>query len=914
MSKKLLQAAAGTAAAAGGGGASGPNSFDVFASTAYVGMADSLADVYVKTVNTNVALGNDDAGSSVRFNDYNNNYLYTTDSTAQNIFTGIGSSGDFTAEAFVLRDCHNEYDTGWHDIFTWQSTNGNNIGLLHNETYGLVAYNLGASSTSLSSGSSDIISDSDGLWVHVAIVRESGTISLYKDGSRVATESSNTFDVGLNTSNKVAIGAYPSGSEQWDGHISNVRYSNIARYSGGSYTVPTAEFENDSNTRLLMCQGSDPFTDQSDTTFSGFVKKYATSSTSVDYGRGPEARVGFGPFSNGNTTHGLVWTKRTDATQNSSLIDTVRGGNKTWSSDSSAAEATITGSETLRFHGKGYSIAAKSSARNADNAKYNSWTFKKQEKFFDIVTYTGNGTAGHTVSHELGSVPGFIIIKNRDQGDRPVCYHRKAHDTAPEDKYLFLDSTSAAGDAVTAFNDTAPTDTEFTLGTSHNMNANNENYVAYLFAHNDGDGIFGPNGNGDLIKCGSYTGNASAVGPKITLGFEPQFFIIKNRDATGGWFMIDTTMGIAPNGVKYVYADSNVAEDSLTGNQIAIHSDGFQIYGTGTGINASNEYIFVAIGKHLKTVDNAADVHQQDEYTANDNTGSDPQEIQTPFDIDVFINTNSGSYNHSIGNRVVGGGRRMASSLLSNSEFNWAINVVGYSEPANYGDRAMTVSDFWGSTPGDKYNYLFARARSFLDVVGYRGTGAARTIPHKLGVAPEMMWVRSRDSTTNWRIWHKDFAANERLQFDTSVKTTTSTSWNNTLPTDSVFSVGADTNTNKSGDDYEMYLWATLDGVSKVGSYEGTGASNDIDCGFSNGASLVIIKNIDSVSDWYIWDSDLRGIVAGSEAFKRLNTTDSEDSSYDIIDPLSSGFNVSGTSTAANKSGDTYIFYAIAKP
>ena len=161
-----------------------------------------------------------------------------------------------------------------------------------------------------------------------------------------------------------------------------------------------------------------------------------------------------------------------------------------------------------------------------------------------------------------------------------------------------------------------------------------------------------------------------------------------------------------------------------------------------------------------------------------------------------------------------------------------------YSEPFNYGDRALRIYNSWGTTTGDKYDYVFARARSFLDIVGYRGTGAARTIDHKLGVTPEMMWVRSRDSTTNWRIWHKDFAANERLQFDTSVKATTGTSWNNTLPTASVFSLGADTNTNNSGDDYEMYLWATLDGVSKVGSYEGTGASNDIDCGFSNGSQM----------------------------------------------------------------------------
>ena len=69
-------------------------------------------------------------------------------------------------------------------------------------------------------------------------------------------------------------------------------------------------------------------------------------------------------------------------------------------------------------------------------------------------------------------------------------------------------------------------------------------FVAYLFAHNDGDGEFGPDGDADIIKCGSYTGNGSANGPEIDLGFEPQWVLIKAQQSTGNWFMFDTMRGM----------------------------------------------------------------------------------------------------------------------------------------------------------------------------------------------------------------------------------------------------------------------------------------------------------------------------------------------------------------------------------
>jgi hypothetical protein len=108
------------------------------------------------------------------------------------------------------------------------------------------------------------------------------------------------------------------------------------------------------------------------------------------------------------------------------------------------------------------------------------------------------------------------------------------------------------------------------------------------------------------------------------------------------------------------------------------------------------------------------------------------------------------------------------------------------------------------------------------------------------------------------------------------------------------------------------YLFATLAGVSKVGSYTGTGADLNVDCGFSAGARFILIKRADSTGDWYVYDS-ARGIVAGNDPYLLLNSTDAEVTGTDYIDPLSSGFTVTSSAPAAlNASGGTYIFLAIA--
>jgi hypothetical protein len=219
-----------------------------------------------------------------------------------------------------------------------------------------------------------------------------------------------------------------------------------------------------------------------------------------------------------------------------------------------------------------------------------------------------------------------------------------------------------------------------------------------------------------------------------------------------------------------------------------------------------------------------------------------------------------------------------------------------------------------GADPGSSFNlaYFLKRAPGFMDVVCYTGTGSATTFTHNLGVVPEMMIVKGRSVDANWAIYTATTGATQSLFFTDVAAGTYSVVWNDTAPTASVFTVGTAGATNSSGGTYVAYLFATVAGVSKVGSYTGTGALQTVNCGFTSGARFVLIKRTDSTGDWYVYDS-VRGITSGDDPYLFLNNTASQVTNTNYVDTISSGFQVTAAAPAGlNASGGTYIFLAIA--
>jgi hypothetical protein len=207
-------------------------------------------------------------------------------------------------------------------------------------------------------------------------------------------------------------------------------------------------------------------------------------------------------------------------------------------------------------------------------------------------------------------------------------------------------------------------------------------------------------------------------------------------------------------------------------------------------------------------------------------------------------------------------------------------------------------------------NWTFGRAPGFFDVVCYTGTGVARTIAHNLAAVPELMIVKDRSRTSDWRCYVG--APDLSMDLDKTTSSFPSSSSWTSAPTASVINLGTNPNVNFSGDAFVAYLFATVAGVSKVGTYTGTGTTQQINCGFTGGARFVLIKRTDSAGDWYVWDS-ARGIVAGNDPYLLLNSNAAEVTNTDYVDTFAAGFEISSTAPAAiNANGGTFIFLAIA--
>ena len=262
------------------------------------------------------------------------------------------------------------------------------------------------------------------------------------------------------------------------------------------------------------------------------------------------------------------------------------------------------------------------------------------------------------------------------------------------------------------------------------------------------------------------------------------------------------------------------------------------------------------------------------------------------------------------------GANKVLSSNSDSGESTYAangtlsFNTDGYDVPSGDGDIN-------GNGFGKYCGWTFRKAPGFFDVVAYTGTGANQAVNHNLGVTPEFVIIKNRDSGDNadWTCWHKDLTSTNPYIFLNSdaAEGPFGGVWIN--PSSTGLNLGSATSHTYYNDNnvsYISYLFATLPYISKVGSYTGTGNNIDINCGFTAGARFVMIKRTDSTGDWYVWDT-ARGIVSGDDPYLLLNSTAVEVTNTDYIDPLTSGFTVTSSAPAAlNASGGTYIFLAIA--
>ena len=598
---------------------------------------------------------------------------------------------------------------------------------------------------------------------------------------------------------------------------------------------------------------------------------------------------------------GLVWLKSRNGGFDHSLWDTERGTGKGLRSNTNGAQTTASsGGGLTAFNSDGFTLGTSAVAENINNYNYCSWTFRKAPGFFDVVTYTGNGSStgdSQTISHNLGSTPGFVVIKRTSGTGDWVCWHRSISTGEPR-KYLELDSTNGTGNMGADIWGTVSS-TEFevkhngTVGDSYEINKNGETYVAYFFAHDDQS--FGTNSDEAIIKCGTFPGGAGSAS-FVDLGFEPQFLITKQYDDSGqNWEIADIMRGAGPqSGLdqgKRLYANAGDSEQGY--NRFSPTPTGFFHHVSGA---TNDNFVYIAIRRPNKPPEAGTDVFAVAAAAGN-------SDVTTSFPVDLAFQLRRSAGSRAALTRLQGKG-----TLETRNNSAETVNANAWYESNTKFLNA-------GLFTADSAFHLFKRAPGFMDVVAYTGDGtSSRNVTHSLGSAAKLIIVKRRNTTGNWTVWSEGLTNNYILQLNgTDAEIAVGTGYINSS-TSTTFNIGNDSDVNASGSTYIAYLFDTLAGISKVGTYTGSDSTTNVDCGFSSGARFVLIRRFSpqsTTNNWHVFDT-ARGIVSGNDPFLYLNSNSAENSSNDYIDPLSSGFSLPGGNPEINTSGSTYLFLAIA--
>ena len=415
--------------------------------------------------------------------------------------------------------------------------------------------------------------------------------------------------------------------------------------------------------------------------------------------------------------------------------------------------------------------------------------------------------------------------------------------------------------------------------------------------------VFGESGSESVISTGSYIGNGSTDGPEIFLGWEPQWLMIKRTNSTGNWQMYDSMRGIVTGGNE-ARLNPNNSNAEAESEKIDLTPTGFKVTTSDGETNASGSpIIYIAIrrpdGYVGKLMSLGSDCFAMD----TGNSSSTIPCFDSGFVVDYALSKQPAQTQYwQSTSRLTGTGNLETNQARAEEAYGayvWDSNVG-----AHYGRDSNWQAWMWKRHAG-------------FDVVTYKGDGVAgRQIPHSLNKTIEMIWVKDRSSSNGWAVGHKGLNGgtnpwkyNLKLNENAAEESYTNR-WNDTAPTSTHFTVGTSNRVNTDGDDYIAMLFASVDGISKVGSFSGSSSNVTVTTGFA--PRFLIIKRADSgSSNWYVFDS-LRGLGAsGNDGRLYLDTNVAQWSGGDWVNTSATGFVAnSGMDQAFNWAGGKFIYYA----
>ena len=315
------------------------------------------------------------------------------------------------------------------------------------------------------------------------------------------------------------------------------------------------------------------------------VKKYTGNGTAIGSGG-----LAVTLDSDTNLQPDLVWSKNKDDATGHRWTDSARGVTKQFFCNNENGEATDSEGLTA-FNSDGFTVG-NDDGWNTSGEDVRAWCWKEDATAgFDMVTYTGNGSA-RTISHSLSAIPNWMVVKCRSEDSKPWAVYHSKNTSAPATDFLSLNNTNATADTSAYWNDTTPTSSVFTVGTTNDVNKDSQTYIAYLWRQKQG-----------FSKFGKYIGNNNADGPFVYCGFKPAFVLLKNTGASQNWFIYDNkdfginTVVDATNN-RPLFANEPDTSASAGMYKFLFLSNGFKVIESGAQTNGSgNTFIYMAFAE-----------------------------------------------------------------------------------------------------------------------------------------------------------------------------------------------------------------------------------------------------------------------------------------------------------------------------
>ena len=620
----------------------------------------------------------------------------------------------------------------------------------------------------------------------------------------------------------------------------------------------------------------------------------------------------------------FVWHKcRNTGGTDHNITDSSRGVMKGLNPNTTAVEGNQSPLGVTSFDSDGFTVNDNSGGGagvNGSGKTYVAWCWKanggttssnsdgavtttvqaNQAAGFSIVQFTGTGSET-TFGHGLGSTPDVIIIKRLDSTSEWSFYH-DVIDGSLDLLYLNLDAANS--------NSSRPI-----WDSSVFYWVNSGNHIAYCFKD-----------VATYQEFDKYSGNGSASGPIVNIGFEPAFLMIKRTDSSDNWTMYDNKRTTTNPRNLALFSNLGSAELS-SGLDVDFLSNGFQIKSSDNSLNnSSGTYFYWAIAANPdEEAPTLASSFNIETYGGNSSTNSiTGLGFQPNF---IWLKERSGTDRHVLIDSIRGQDSQLSSNN-NDAETTFASNFDSFdtdgftlgSATETNGDGEDYVAWTWKAddaeptinTNGSITSITSVNDNAGFSIVKYVGTGSNATVGHGLSSSPSMIIIKRIDGGAgfNWIVGHSamSFTSNETLTLDSNTTKATFNYFNATNPTSTVFSLGTGANTgstNTNGGNYIAYCFSEVSNYQKFGSYTGNNTDDTaITVGFQ--PDFVVIKGIDTAENWSIMDSRRGGQV---RMYANTNDDDENTAGFRFS---SNGF-VIPRFGSFNNNGSTFLYWAIAK-